>query len=119
MRFPVLLRIPAYKRFNLQPRYYDPIKEDIENRTDLIRSEMKLREKTVDKGDLESFESRISGSFGRKSFYSENWTGLLRFSIIIVLVITVLGYLFWGNIALYSLGSFLIVLYLVRRLKTN
>jgi len=119
MRFPSLLKIPHHKRFNLQPRYYDPIKEDIENRTDLMRSEMKLREKLADQGDLESYESRISGSFGRKTFYTDSRTGIRRFSIMLILVFTAFGYLFWGNIALFTLGGFLITLFLIRRLKTN
>ena len=36
MKFPSLSRIPKNKRFNFEPRYYDPIKEDIQNRTERI-----------------------------------------------------------------------------------
>jgi len=33
MKLPSLLSRPKYKRFDYQPRYYDPIKEDIKRRT--------------------------------------------------------------------------------------
>ena len=32
MKFPSLIKIPRHQRFHLKPRYYDPIKEDVENR---------------------------------------------------------------------------------------
>lgn len=41
MKVPSIFRLPKYQRFEIQPRYYDPVKEDIEKRTDRIRKEIR------------------------------------------------------------------------------
>ena len=40
MRFPSLFRTPRHQKFHIEPRYYDPIKEEIAERTERIRKEM-------------------------------------------------------------------------------
>ena len=30
MKFPSLIRLPKNKKFNVKPRHYDPIKDDID-----------------------------------------------------------------------------------------
>ena len=40
MKLPSLTRLPKNRRFNFQPRYYDPIKEEIEERTSRIKKEI-------------------------------------------------------------------------------
>ncbi len=42
MKIPSLSRLPGYKRFNFEARYYDSIKEDIKNRTERIKGELKI-----------------------------------------------------------------------------
>ena len=40
MKLPSFVRLPGHKKFNITPRYYDPIKEEIVERTEMIRREM-------------------------------------------------------------------------------
>ena len=69
MKFPSLLKIPDHKKFKLPNRYYDPIKEDIQNRTELIKAELKRRNSS--NPDLSDYQSRIEGAFRQKSQYQE------------------------------------------------
>ena len=39
MKIPSIVRIPKYKRFDFQPRYYDPVKEELQERVDKIKRE--------------------------------------------------------------------------------
>jgi len=40
MGIPRFIKLPDYKRFNYTPRYWDPEKEERENRTRMIKHEM-------------------------------------------------------------------------------
>lgn len=40
MRFPSLFRLPRHQQFQIKPRYYDPVKEEIEERTERIKSQL-------------------------------------------------------------------------------
>ena len=40
MKFPRVSRVPSHRRFHIEPRYYDPVKEEIEQRTAQIKEEM-------------------------------------------------------------------------------
>ena len=113
MKFPSILKIPEHRKFNLQNRYYDPIKEDIQNRTDLIRSDLE-RQKKVNP-DLSKFQSRIDGAFSQKSYYKENKSGMLRFTLMIVLFFGAIGYLYFGNVVLYIFLGLLALIYFLRK----
>ena len=45
MRFPSLFRVPKYQQFEIKPRYYDPVKEEIKERTERIKQEMEGKER--------------------------------------------------------------------------
>ncbi|MCH7513524.1 MAG: hypothetical protein IH947_06210 [Bacteroidetes bacterium] len=115
MRFPSLFKTPAHKRFDLQPRYYDPIKEEIENRTWRIKREMK--EKSDSAENAEEYNSRIVGSFHRKSNFTENKTGMIRFTIMVMLIFSSIGYLYWGNVVLYILAGFGLSIYILLKFR--
>ena len=63
MKLPSLVRVPKYKRFNFEPRHYDPVKEEIKNRTERIKSE--LKSSTDGKIDEFAVRQRISEAFVR------------------------------------------------------
>ncbi len=67
MKIPSLLRIPNHKKFQFAPRFYDPVKEDIENRTSLIEQELK-EDGQVAKDDYESqaFRLRMRNNLNRR-----------------------------------------------------
>ena len=113
MKFPSLLKIPQHKRFKLHHRYYDPVKEDIENRTAKIKAQLELRKK--EEIDPDTYESRISGSFSKKSYYKESKTGILRFTLMVVLFGGTIGYLYLGNVVLYILIGLLFLIYFLRK----
>ncbi len=52
---------PGAKQFGFRPRYYDPDKEDLENRIDRIKEDMGIAEKKVDSG--KPHISNIKGQF--------------------------------------------------------
>ena len=119
MKFPSILRVPRHRRFNIQPRYYDPIKEDIENRTARIKREMELRNSDEEGTGESTYQSRISGSFSRNAQYGESRSSRLRFIILVALVGVTVGYIFLGNLALYVAGGVAMGAYLMKRLSAS
>ena len=113
MKFPSLLKTATNKRFSIQPRYYDPVKEDIEYRTDRIKRMMNAKEI---EGESIS-ESGIQGSFSRDSYYKQQKPNALRFSIMILLAAGAIGYLFYGNSALYIMMSLIVAYYLYKKIR--
>jgi hypothetical protein len=108
MKFPSLFRTPTHKRFHFEPRYYDPIKEDIARRTARIKQEV-----SGDKNN--NYRANISNAFTRKSRQS-NKSGLIQFSLITAMFCTFFGYIYYGDIALYLVLS-LLGLYLLYRFR--
>ncbi len=93
MKFPSFIKVNKYKRFEITPRYYDPIKEEIAQRTERIKREMNGEEPTYVSGRI-SFE-RKSASIPSQSF--------LQLIIASVLGLGVVGWLYFGNEILYAL----------------
>ena len=93
MKFPSFIRLPRSKRFSFEPRYYDPIKEEIEERTRQIKQEMEGAS-----GDY--VPGRIS--FDRKAQAVPN-TSFLQLLIAAVLGTSVIGWLYYGNDVFYGL----------------
>lgn len=113
MKVPSLIRLPKYKSFDYTPRHYDPVKEEIKERTERIKHE-------IQEGAAEDFNSTIAGSFRRKSENSltgVNYSSsLLQLIIAVVLLGTFVGYLFYGNQIFYVL-MLGVPVYLYFRLK--
>ena len=107
MKFPSLFKVPSNQRFNYMPRYYDEIKEDIENRTKRIRRELELegvlKPESASENSEEQYQSRITGSFSKRAYYksTRNRSAILQFIIFAVLISLVGGYLYIGNDIFY------------------
>ncbi len=95
MKFPSIVRLPNHKRFNVEPRYYDPVKEDIEERTSRIMQEIRQPQTWQD-----SHHSSISGAFSKRANYERN-ANLLQMLILVLLITFIVGYLFYGNDIFY------------------
>ncbi len=93
MKFPSLSKIPRHKRFNFEPRYYDPVKEDIKNRTERIREELKHE-------SIRSHREHIKNAFARRE-RSNIATNFMQLLLILILLSTFAGWLMYGNVALY------------------
>ena len=92
MKLPSLLSRPKYKRFEYQPRYYDPIKEDIKRRTDLIKKQ--LNKKNTFSSD--NYKSGIPGAF-RHGTSPAGKAFNMQLLIVIFLICDVLLYFYTDN----------------------
>lgn len=103
MKLPSLTKKPKYQRFHVEPRYYDPIKEDIEQRTSRIKSELGMSDAEVDAG----FSSKITGSFRKNMKHATgggaDQTMTLRLIILVVLVLFAGGFVYIGTEIFYLL----------------
>lgn len=105
MKLPTLFgRTPKHQKFSFEPRFYDPKKEEREQRNRRIQRELA----TTQTDDVTGFENRIKGSFhsARKrsqATSSDLQAALLRIVIILVLVVFFIAYLQWGNKAMWGL----------------
>ena len=109
MKFPSLFRTPQHQRFRVLPRYYDPIKEDIEHRTQRIRRELEIEK---DGGPI---QSSISGAFGRRAREGRK-SSMVQLLLVLFFLTASFGYLYFGNDILY-LFLMVIPVYLYFRLK--
>lgn len=112
MKIPSIFRIPQHQRFHMEPRYYDPVKEEIQERERRIIAEINAKKKsgTYVPG------SRISGAFSKNVAKKDN-SGLLRFVIATLLFGGAVGYLYFGIMAVYAAFGLGMVYFVVKRLK--
>ncbi len=101
-------------RFDVKPRYYDPVKEQVEQRTEMIRRQLQSdgvirSEEEMDEAFHRDYGSSLRGAFtqgspirGRSESVLNN-TGLMRLVIIVFLLGTLLGFVYYGTMALYVL----------------
>jgi hypothetical protein len=116
MKMFSFLRTPKPQRFSISPRYYDPVKEELKERTQRIKAELN-REMETD--DNYAPNSRIRGSFRERRPTGVNrHSNVLQSVILLLLVALVLGYLEFGNYALY-LSLLIVPIYFYFRFKQN
>lgn len=129
MKFPSIFRTASPMRFDIKPRYYDPIKEELEERTSRIKRELEEgglldeEERSIPKG----IGGGIRGSFAQhrgikpKNPSMFNSTAMIRTLLFFAMIIGAFGYIYVGpevfNYMLY--GALLCggVYYLFRFLK--
>lgn len=93
MNFSFFKRTPKNKRFNYEPRYYDPIKEEIKYRTENVKRELSRE-------NSNEVESMISQGFARRAKRSQQASST-QLVLIALLLGGFLGYLYYGNVALW------------------
>jgi len=108
MRFPSLFRTPRHQQFHIEPRYYDPVKEEIKERTERIKQEMSGNYEGGSLGKI---------SFKRKSAKKMPSSSLLQLSIAVVLIALTFGWLEFGNDIFYYLMYLALPLYLFYRVR--
>jgi hypothetical protein len=93
------------------PRHYDPIVEEVREREERIRRELRLKKE--EEQQASDYQQRISGSFksSRRNAgkQSDPSASLQRIIIMLFLSILVIAYLQFGSVALY--GSMLLFPY--------
>ncbi len=108
MKIPSIFRLPRHQRFEIKPRYYDPVKEDIDKRTSRIRQQI-----NSEAAGNRSESIREAFSASRKGNKSADLFQLLMVGIISV---ALGGYIFYGANIYYAL-LLLIPLYIYLRRK--
>ncbi|MEO1254283.1 MAG: hypothetical protein AAFY41_05290 [Bacteroidota bacterium] len=108
MRFPSLFRLPKHQQFRIQPRYYDPVKEEIRERTERIKEEMEGKES----GDYKP--SKINFKRKKASQRSSSFTQLM---IAASLGALIFGWLEYGNEIFQVYSIIILGVYLIYRLK--
>jgi hypothetical protein len=108
MRLPTLTRLPKNRRFNFQPRYYDPIKEELSERTSRIKSEL-------EQSQTSTYRENISAAFRRRR-RAERKSGVMQFGFVIAFVLIFIGYLSYGEKIFFSF-IILIPIYIWLKLK--
>lgn len=90
MRIPSLMKINKHKRFNFEPRYYDAVKERIDEKIEQAR-----REHDMD-AEQAGYSSRISQAFQSRQRKNQN-TGVA--SMVFILILAVIGgtYVMFGS----------------------
>jgi hypothetical protein len=119
MKLPSLIRLPNSKKFAYEPRFYDPVKEEIAERTERIRREMEAEAKITD-------EQRIKFKAEWQQVHDRRESEVTRSNVsqlvlILLLAFLSVGYLFYGNNVLY-LGLILLPGYIflrVRQMRNN
>ncbi|MHA7131736.1 hypothetical protein [Algoriphagus namhaensis] len=106
MKFPSIFRTNSPMRFDIKPRYYDPVKEEIEQRTSRIKKDLEA-EGLLDKsegGDVD-YGSGIRGSFANyrggikeRSSNPLTSTAMIRTLIVLLLVSSLAGYIYFGPV---------------------
>jgi hypothetical protein len=106
MKFPSVFRTAAPMRFDIKPRYYDPVKEEIDQRTSRIKRELQA-EGLIKEGDEElgSYGAGLRGAFsqyrGIKERSSPNIfasTAMIRTFIFLILLGSIFGYVYLGPV---------------------
>ncbi|WP_373492617.1 hypothetical protein [Aquiflexum sp.] len=131
MKFPSIFRTASHARFDIKPRYYDPVKEEIEQRTAKIKRELQADGKLPLENENQEtlnrdYGSSIRGAFtqgspikGRSSSMI-NSAGMIRLIIFLVLLGAFFGYVYLGPDALYTILYIFVgagLVYLFFRLK--
>lgn len=109
MKIPSISRIPKYQKFNYTPRFYDPIKEELEERKERIRRGLE-RNPTI-----HSYQSTIHNAFKRRAKENKQ-SNIIQLLVIAVLLATFFGYIYYGNLVFY-LFLVLIPVYIFIRKK--
>lgn len=128
MKFPSIFRTASPTRYDIKPRYYDPVKEEIEQRTSRIKKELELEGRlNSEEGDtLHNFNASIKGSFSQHrgikqrdtSVFSS--TAMIRTVLFLAMVTAAFGYIYLGpDILTYFLYAGVIAagIYFFFRLK--
>jgi len=106
MKFPSIFRLPGHQRFEIQPRYYDPVKEDLEKRTNRIRQQLRNERNG---GKSESIREAFKARTG-----SNRSADLFQFLMIIIVGVSIGGYLMYGANVYFAL-LLLVPLYIILR----
>lgn len=107
MKFPSIFKTASHQRFAIKTRYYDPIKEEIEERTSRIKKELEeeglLAEDQKDLSEV-GRSTAIKGSFSayrgirQRETSPFNSTAMIRTLLFLGMVAAAFGYIYLGPV---------------------
>jgi len=112
MKFPSIFKTSSPQRFDIKPRYYDPVKEEIEERTARIKKE--LEEEGLLSGNEghnpKGYGANIRGSFSNyrgikqrdTSLFSS--TAMIRTLLFFGMITAAFGYIYIGPVFITYMG---------------
>lgn len=112
MKFPSLVKLPKYKKFNFEPRYYDPVKEEIDMRAEKIRLDMEAQQR-VGADDRALFKAELEHVLRRRETEDRNST-IMQVVFVLLFIAIFAGYIFYGNNVIYG-ALILIPVYILYR----
>ena len=86
MKIPSIIKTPKHNRFNFEPRHYDPVKEEIEEKFRAYKANKDLNKN-------ERSTSNISAAFSKRQ-RKNSQASAIQLIIAIVLMVTCVGWLF-------------------------
>lgn len=89
MAFTSFFKKPEHKRFNLQPRYWDPAKEEREERERRIRAELGLKDENGQY--IPNIKGRMKSELRHKHFDSSGARNKSNIRLIIIFVLLALA----------------------------
>jgi hypothetical protein len=113
MNFPSIFRVNRPSRFNINPRHYDPVKEEIASRTEMIKKDLESKgvltpeEEALLERRMSGKGSTIRGAFTSGSPIKKQptkimeKTGLVRMIIVILLTGGFGSYIYFGPVVGY------------------
>lgn len=118
MKLPSFVRLPRHRQFNYEPKFYDPVQDELKERIKLIQSEMAIQNNEATQEDRAMYAARISEAFKTRTKYHSSLPGntkviLLRIVIACLLIMFFSTYWLYGNKGLTVLGLWVLGLALL------
>ena len=97
-----------------EPRFYDPVKEEVEDRAEMIRREVEAEAKATEEQRIK-FRAEWQQHHNRQDEESKRST-ISQMIFIVLIAFTFVGYIFYGNNVLY-IGLILLTVYIFLRAR--
>ena len=119
MKLPTIFKTSSHQRFAIKPRYYDPIKDEIEERTSRIKRELEEDGQLERSGEYDEIQAGASLRGAFSSFRgmkprdnpSFNATTLIRTLLFLAMVTAAFGYIYIGPDIFTYLGYFALAVF--------
>jgi hypothetical protein len=102
MKLPSIFKTSSHQKFEIKPRYYDPIKEELEERTSRIKKELEGGVSPTDELNTKGVGTSIRGSFSSHRGIKQrdtsmfSTTSMIRTVLFFGMLAAAFGYIYIG-----------------------
>ncbi|HYF66554.1 MAG TPA: hypothetical protein VD884_00395 [Ohtaekwangia sp.] len=123
MKLPQLFgKTPKHKKFSYSPRFYNEQEEERKERELRIRKELAETPVAEEGNENGAYRQRISGSFKQAkktaTVQSDPSAGMIRLVLLLLITLGLIGFLQFGQVALYVTAALFIPFYLYLKFRT-